>query len=120
MRMETLPRSSSAVAMTRALRDVEDQIARSETQVATESMAERRAFFALLDRNAAALFSAVSAATKESKRQVFVAQISSFETETNTIFKSAFGIYDSQLVNDWLRARDLSHVFRASTLLLEW
>lgn len=106
--------------ISQALRDVESQLAFADTREGRFTERQRNAFHSLLDRNAPSLFEAVSAAAKRKERSVHVSQIPSFDHEVDAIFNSSMGIYDASLLTDWLRCRDLGHVFRANSLLLEW
>jgi len=120
MNMEDLNRSdASAKSIGKALRAVEHQLAiRSENDVASKAL--RRAFYDLLDKSSTSIFDAIADAASRGHRAFHPASIPAFKSGCETVFGFGGGVFDPELLNDWLRRRDLSHVFRADQGVITW
>jgi len=97
----------------RAIQAIEHQtLVRSRSETA-ETAAKRNEFFALLDSNRGRLFTSIEAAVKRNERVFYPATVPGFAARCDKIFNIGIGAYSHDMLNAWLYANDLKHVFHA-------
>lgn len=82
--------------------------------------AERQRFFELMNGLSAQLFAEVAVTASEGKRSLHPAKIVGFKEGCARIFGLRFGLFDVDLLNDWLHARDVRHMFWATEQGIHW
>jgi hypothetical protein len=102
-----------AQATGRAIRAIEHQMQVRSRRESPESAAKRREFFALLDVYRERLFASIEAAVKRNERVFYPATVPGFAARCDRIFNIGIGAYCHDMLNAWLHANDLKHVFHA-------
>ena len=103
----------AAQATGRAIHAIEHQtLVRSRSENA-ETAAKRNAFFALLDSYRERLFTSIEGAVKRNERVFYPATVPGFAARCDKIFNIGVGDYNHEMLNGWLYANDLKHVFHA-------
>jgi hypothetical protein len=103
----------AAQATGRAIQAIEHQtLVRSKSESA-ETAVKRKEFFALLDSYRERLFSSIEAAVKRKERSFYPATVPGFAAHCDKIFNIGIGAYSHDMLNAWLYANDLKHVFHA-------
>lgn len=111
------PRHSIA----RAICAVEQQRAVERASESPETVSRRAAFSQLLDVSTPAIFAGIERAARNSERRFMLGTIAGFDARVTSIFPDlGAGFFDADLLAAWLDARDLSHIFRATELGIEW
>jgi len=103
----------AAQATGRAIRAIQDQLQARRRGESDEAVAKRREFFALLDVYRERLFSSIEEAVKRKERIFYPATIPGFASRCDKIFNIGIGAYSHDMLNAWLYANDLKHVFHA-------
>src|SRR5262245_44317373 len=103
----------AAQATGRAIHAIEHQVlVRSRTE-SSETAAKRKEFFAVLDSYRERLFSSIESAVKRNERVFYPATVPGFATRCDQIFNIGIGAYSHDMLNAWLHANDLKHMFHA-------
>jgi len=103
----------AAQATGRAIRAILDQQQARRRGEIDEIVARRNEFYALLDVYRERLFSSIEEAVKRKERVFYPATIPGFASRCDKIFNIGIGAYSHDLLNAWLYANDLKHVFHA-------
>ena len=103
----------AAQATGRAIQAIEHQMLVRSRSESPESAAKRREFFALLDCYRDRLFSSIEAAVKRNERVFYPATVPGFAARCDKIFNIGIGAYSHDMLDAWLYANDLRHVFHA-------
>jgi hypothetical protein len=103
----------AAQATGRAIQAVEHQTLVRSRSESPESAAKRRDFFALLDNYRDRLFASIEAAVKRNERVFYPATVPGFASHCDRIFNIGIGAYSHDMLNAWLYANDLKHMFHA-------
>jgi hypothetical protein len=103
----------AAQATGRAIQAIEHQTLVRSRSESPESAAKRREFFALLDSYRDRLFSSIEAAVKRNERVFYPATVPGFAARCDKIFNIGIGAYSHDMLDAWLYANDLKHVFHA-------
>jgi hypothetical protein len=105
----------------RAIRAVEQQRAMERACESPETVSRRAAFFQLLDASTRAIFSGVERAAHSRERCFMLGTITGFDAKVASIFPDlGAGFFDTDVLAAWLDTRDLSHIFHATELGIEW
>ena len=103
----------AAQATGRAIQAIEHQMLVRSRSESAETAAKRKEFFALLDGYRERLFSSIEAAVKRKERVFYPATVPGFAARCDKIFNIGIGAYSDDMLNAWLYANDLKHVFHA-------
>ena len=103
----------AAQATGRAIRAIQDQLQARHRGESDENAAKRKEFFALLDVYRERLFSSIEEAVKRKERIFYPATIPGLAARCDKIFNIGIGAYSHDMMNAWLYANDLKHVFHA-------
>src|SRR5262249_43801005 len=103
----------AAQATGRAIQAIEHQMLVRSRSESSEAAATRREFFVLLDSYRERLFSSIEAAVKRNERVFYPATVPGFTARCDKIFNVGIGDYNHEMLNAWLYANDLKHVFHA-------
>jgi len=103
----------AAQATGRAIRAIQDQLQAQGRSERDETVAKRKEFFALLDVYRERLFSSIEEAVKRKERIFYPATVPGFAARCDKIFNIGVGGYSHEMLNAWLYANDLKHVFHA-------
>jgi hypothetical protein len=103
----------AAQATGRAIRAIQDQLQARRRGESDETVAKRKEFFVLLDVYRERLFSSIEEAVKRKERVFYPATIPGFASRCDKIFNIGIGAYSHDMLNAWLYANDLKHVFHA-------
>jgi len=106
-------------AIARAIRSVEQQ-SRYRIEHSSETTRElRRQFYQTVDRLSPQLFEGIARAAAAGKGEFNLISIPEFRQKCEEIFNLA-GIFDPDLLNDWLYSRDLRHLFTSTESSIRW
>src|SRR5215468_11658069 len=97
----------------RAIRAIQDQLQARRRGESDETVAKRQEFFALLDAYRERLFSSIEETVKRKERVFYPATVPGFAARCDKIFNIGIGSYSHDMLNAWLYANDLKHVFHA-------
>jgi hypothetical protein len=97
----------------RAIRAIQDQLQACRRSESDETSTKRKEFFALLDVYRERLFSSIEEAVKRRERSFYPATVPGFASRCDKIFNIGVGDYNHDMLNEWLYANDLKHVFHA-------
>ena len=104
-----------------AIRAIEAQYAQNLASESKEAASERRRAFGVLDAYAVMIFDAVYRQASTGQQEVYFATLPGFEAASlQALPHQPRGLFGTTYVDDWLRARDLSHIFRSSHRGLVW
>jgi hypothetical protein len=103
----------AAQATGRAIQAIEHQMLVRMRSESAATAAKRQEFFALLDGYRERLFSSIEAAVKRNERVFYPATVPGFAARCDKIFNIGVGDYNHEMLNGWLHANDLKHVFHA-------
>jgi hypothetical protein len=103
----------AAQATGRAIRAIQDQLQAYRRSESDEAAAKRKEFFALLDAYQERLFSSIEEAVKRKERAFYPATVPGFAARCDKLFNIGIGAYSHDMLNAWLYANDLKHVFHA-------
>ena len=103
----------AAQATGRAIRAIQDQLQARRRGESDETVAKRQEFFALLDAYRERLFSSIEETVKRKERVFYPATSPGFASRCDKIFNIGIGAYSHEMLNAWLYANDLKHVFHA-------
>lgn len=119
--MEDLGRkNASERSIGKAIRAIEMQAQTGETGESTKMPDQRRKFFEILDNVSDQVFARIEAAALSGKREFYLGTVPGFKDRCDEIFGFGLGTFPKGLVNDWLRARDLKHIFHSETSAITW
>lgn len=107
-------------AIAAAIRAVEAQRDAKFHNAGEKARHQRERLFALMDQFRGPLFEHINDAIKAGKREVSPAAVREFKEGFNSIFQLGFGIFDPDMLNDWLYTRDLKHIFFADQGTIKW
>jgi hypothetical protein len=102
-----------AQAINRAIRAIQDQELVRRSTESVESIVKRKSFFSFLDDHKEVLFSAIEDAASRKERVLYPATIPGFAAWCDGIFDMSAGGYSHEMLNEWLYASDLKHLFHA-------
>ena len=81
---------------------------------------QRREFQTLLNGLARSIFDGVARAATSGRQEFQPATIPEFRSGCEHVFGLGPGVFDPDLFNEWLRARDLSHMLTADQGVVRW
>jgi hypothetical protein len=84
-----------------------------------EYAAQRKVFFELAARYEEKIFMGIAQTAEAGGREFSPGSIPEFDQECKNLFLLS-GMYNRDMMNDWLYARDLSHLFRSTSTTLFW
>lgn len=118
--LDRRPGNVSDAVVGRAIRAVERQLEADQTKRSGGSKNTAFCFFDLLDHFQHSIFSTVEVAASSNLRSIYLSSVPGFTEQADAVFDLGLGMVDAGLLNEWLRRRDLAHIFKGTSFTIEW